>query len=39
MLGSGSGNSKRVRDSIVKTRIQQCSDDSVIRPMILKKIA
>lgn len=39
MLGSGSGNSKRVRDSIVKTRIQQSTDDAAIRPMILKKIA
>ena len=38
MMGSGSGNSKRVRDSLVKTKMQKNCDDRAIRNMITKKV-
>ena len=38
MLGSGSGNSKRVRDSIVKSKMQANGDSQSIKNMISKKV-
>ena len=38
MLGSGSGNSKRVRDSLVKSKMQANGDSQSIKNMISKKV-
>jgi serine/threonine protein kinase len=38
MVGSGSGNSKRVRDSLIKTKLSNNFDDRSIKNMITKKI-
>ena len=38
MLGSGSGNTKRMRDSVIKTRKSKVCSDKTIKKSIIKKL-